>query len=213
MWGMQSIAGFWDAAADTFDDEADHGLRDPAVRAAWAGRLASWLPGEPCDVLDLGCGTGSLSSVLAGQGHRVLGVDLAPRMVARARAKLAGTGARVLVGDAADPPVGERTFDVVLSRHLLWTVPAPEAALARWAALLRPGGRLVLVEGRWHTSGQSAYVEADLPWTGGVSAADLLAALRPIAADPQVHPLTDARLWGREISDERYAVVARTRHP
>ncbi|MZE76013.1 NUDIX hydrolase, partial [Streptomyces sp. SID5475] len=53
--------GYWDAAAPEFDEEPDHGLRDPAVRAAWSARLADWLPGEPSDVLDLGCGTGSLA--------------------------------------------------------------------------------------------------------------------------------------------------------
>ncbi|MFI7689402.1 class I SAM-dependent methyltransferase [Nonomuraea sp. NPDC049655] len=207
---MTTIAGFWDAAADSFDDEADHGLRDPDVRAAWAARLAEWVPAGPLDVLDLGCGTGSLSLLLAVQGHRLTAVDLAPRMVERARAKLAATGATVLTGDAADPPVGDRRFDVVLARHLLWTIPDPEAALARWVSLLRPGGRLVLVEGRWQTSGgQSDYVPGEhFPWMGGVTADNLTTALRPLVGDLQVHPLPDPALWGKEITDERYAVVA-----
>ncbi|MEU3532965.1 methyltransferase domain-containing protein [Streptomyces murinus] len=55
----------WDARAAGFDEEPDHGLRDPAVRAAWAARLRSWLPRRPADVLDLGCGTGSLSLLAA----------------------------------------------------------------------------------------------------------------------------------------------------
>ncbi|MFI7701168.1 class I SAM-dependent methyltransferase [Nonomuraea sp. NPDC049480] len=203
---MTKSAAFWDAAADSFDEEADHGLRDPGVRAAWAGRLAAWLPEGHLDVLDLGCGTGSLSLLLAERGHRVVGVDLAPRMVARARAKLAGREATVLIGDAARPPVGDRRFDVVLVRHVLWALPEPEAALARWAALLRPGGRLVLVEGRWSTE----QGDEGLPWDGGVRAVDLMAALRPIIADLRVDRLTDPALWGREIDDERYAVVART---
>ncbi|MGI5291422.1 class I SAM-dependent methyltransferase [Nonomuraea polychroma] len=213
---MQSIAAYWDAAADSFDEEADHGLRDPGVRAAWADRLAAWLPESRADVLDLGCGTGSLSLLLAERGHRIVGVDLAPRMVARARAKLAGTGAVVLVGDAARPPVGERRFDVVLARHLLWTIPEPEAALTRWAVLLRPGGRLVLVEGRWSTSsesGEGSRRDAGMPWDGGVSAAELVAAVRLTVADLadlRVDVLADPALWGKEIDDERYAVVAVT---
>ncbi|MBO0515984.1 class I SAM-dependent methyltransferase, partial [Streptomyces beijiangensis] len=139
----------WDAEAATFDEEPDHGLRDAGVRAAWAVRLKGWLPGEPSDVLDLGCGTGSLALLAAEQGHRVTGVDLSPEMAELARVKLAGTGAEVLVGDAARPPVGERRFDVVLARHVVWTLGDPAEVLGHWRSLLRPGGRLVLVEGVW----------------------------------------------------------------
>lgn len=57
----------WDAAAGSFDEEPDHGLRDPAVRDAWARRMETWLPTAPSAVLDLGCGTGSLSLLVAGQ--------------------------------------------------------------------------------------------------------------------------------------------------
>ncbi|MFC7648622.1 class I SAM-dependent methyltransferase [Streptosporangium lutulentum] len=132
-----SIASFWDAAASSFDEEADHGLRDPHVKAAWAERLRSWMPSSPADVLDLGCGTGSLSLLLAEQGHRPAGVDLSPLMVEQARRKLATAGfdVAVTVGDASDPPAeAGASFDVVLSRHLLWTLPDPEEALRRWAA-------------------------------------------------------------------------------
>lgn len=133
---------YWEAAAASFDDEPDHGLRDPAVRSAWAARLRSWLPSGPATVLDLGCGTGSLSLLAAEQGHRVMGIDRSARMIARARSKLAGRDAAFLVGDAAEPPVGERRFDVVLVRHVVWALPDPAAALRHWAGLLTPGGRI-----------------------------------------------------------------------
>ncbi|REK87923.1 class I SAM-dependent methyltransferase [Streptomyces inhibens] len=191
-------AAYWDAAAETFDDEPDHGLGDPAVRAAWAARLRGWLPSGPADVLDLGCGTGSLARLAAEQGHRLTGLDRSPRMIARARAKLAGRDATFLVGDAAEPPVGERRFDVVLVRHVLWALPDPPAALRRWAGLLAPGGRLVLVEGRWG--------EAD---PIGIPAAELTALVRPLAAHTYVEELShDPVLWGKEVSDERYALIA-----
>ncbi|NEC82817.1 class I SAM-dependent methyltransferase, partial [Streptomyces sp. SID7958] len=122
----------WDELAPTFDDEPDHGLRDPAVRAAWAARLRAWLPARPGDVLDLGCGTGSLSLLAAEQGHRVTGVDRSPAMVGLAREKLAGRDAVFLQGDAAAPPVGEQRFDVVLVRHVLWTLPEPGRVLRHW---------------------------------------------------------------------------------
>ncbi|MFF1297756.1 MULTISPECIES: class I SAM-dependent methyltransferase [unclassified Streptomyces] len=188
----------WDAEAASFDEEPDHGLRDPEVRAAWADRLRSWLPDRACDILDLGCGTGSLSLLAAEQGHLVTGVDSSPAMVDLARAKLAGRDAAFLVGDAATPPVGEQRFDVVLVRHVLWALPDPGRALRHWRELLRPGGRLVLIEGVW---GAVSPV--------GIPAERLTALLDSVAAHVRVERLSgDPLLWGRAVADERYAVVA-----
>ncbi|MBK3641278.1 MULTISPECIES: bifunctional 2-polyprenyl-6-hydroxyphenol methylase/3-demethylubiquinol 3-O-methyltransferase UbiG [Streptomyces] len=188
----------WDTQAASFDDEPDHGLRDPDVRRAWARRLTAWLPERPCDVLDLGCGTGSLSLLAAEQGHRVTGVDGSTAMVALARAKLAGRDAVFLVGDAAAPPVGEQRFDVVLVRHVLWALPDPGRALRHWRGLLRPGGRLVLVEGVWGTVSPA-----------GIPADDLTALLAPLTGDVRLERLSqETELWGKEVDDERYAVVA-----
>ncbi len=144
------------------------------------------------------------------------GVDLAPRMVERAEAKLAAAGLpeRFLVGDAADPPTGQERYDVLLCRHLLWTLPDPGAALRAWVARLGPGGRLVLVEGRWREAGESgvpyvAGAEA-LPWYGGITAGDLAAAVRPLVSDLRIEPLSgEAELWGGPVTDERYALIAR----
>ncbi|MFF7450816.1 MULTISPECIES: methyltransferase domain-containing protein [unclassified Streptomyces] len=188
----------WNAAARSFDEEPDHGLHDPEVRAAWSERLRSWLPGRAGDILDLGCGTGSLSLLASEQGHHVTGVDSSPAMVDLARAKLAGRDAAFLVGDAAAPPVGEQRFDVVLVRHVLWTLPDPGRALRHWCELLRPGGRLVLVEGVW---GAVSPV--------GIPADRLTALLEPLAGHLRVEPLSgEPALWGRAVDDERYAVVA-----
>lgn len=211
---LAPIATFWDSSADSFDQEPDHGLRSPHVRAAWWLRLTEWLPTAASDVLDLGCGTGSLTLLLARQGHRPTGVDLSPRMIDQAGRKLeqAGFRAPLLVGDAADPPVeaGAR-FDAILVRHLLWTLPAPEEALRRWLGLLRPEGRLVLVEGRWNAPGASPYESATppLPWLGGVTADQLAGALAPLARVVHHERLTDPALWGKAVSDERYVLIAR----
>jgi SAM-dependent methyltransferase len=188
----------WDAEARTFDEEADHGLRDPEIRRAWADRLRGWLPVGAADVLDLGCGTGTLSLLAAEQGHRVTGVDLSPAMIDLARAKLAGRDAAFLVGDAATPPVGEQRYDVVLVRHVLWTLPDPARVLRHWRGLLRPGGRLVLIEGRWGTVSPV-----------GIPADRLTELLAPVAGHVRVERLSDdPLLWGKTVADERYAVVA-----
>ncbi|MEU3216222.1 methyltransferase domain-containing protein [Streptomyces sp. NPDC006971] len=190
----------WDSAADSFDEGPDHGLLDPVVRHAWARRLEGWLPGARSEVLDLGCGTGSLALLAAGQGHRVTAVDRSPRMVERARAKLAGTGSEVLLGDAARPPVGGQRFDVVMVRHVVWLLPDPAAALRHWFGLLRPGGRLVLIEGVWDGA--------------GLPAGQLTGLLAEFTERVHHEPLSgDPDLWGGRVDDERYALVARAEPP
>lgn len=187
---------YWDGFARVFDEEADHGLGDPAVRAAWGERLRDWVP-EQAEVLDLGCGTGSLSVLLAEQGHRVTGVDFAPAMVERARAKADQHGVEVAfrVGDAADPGGEPASYDVVLTRHVLWALPDQTAAVDRWARLLRPQGRFVLIEGTWSTG-------------AGITRDAVQALLAPHATAIEVTTLDDPVLWGKPITDDRFAVTA-----
>jgi ubiquinone/menaquinone biosynthesis C-methylase UbiE len=179
---------FWDAQAATFDDEPDHGLRDPRVREAWARLLLPLMPKPNASVADLGCGTGSLAVLLAEAGHEVRGLDFSARMIEAARAKAAGLAVEFTTGDAASPPYPEASFDVVLARHVLWALPDPAAAVRTWTRLLRPDGVLLLVEGRWSTG-------------AGLTSAQARALVGPGAT---VTPLDDEALWGKQIDDERY---------
>lgn len=192
-----AVREYWNGQAAKFDVEPDHGLADPAIRQAWAELLLPLMPMPECDVADLGCGTGSLSLLLGKAGHRVWGVDLSEQMVARARAKVAdaGVSAEFVVGDASVPPRARGSADVVLARHVLWALPKPDAALARWAGLLRGSGTMILVEGLWGTG-------------AGIPADRCLELVRSHRKNATVTMLTDPALWGREISDERYVVVS-----
>ena len=189
---------YWDSGAAGFDDAPDHGLLDPAVRDAWAGLLLPLLPPAPARVADLGCGTGTLTVLMALAGHLVAGLDLAPRMVALARDKIvaAGVVADVVVGDASSPPWQAGSFDVVLTRHVLWAMPDPEAALTGWIGLLGPGGRLILIEGRW-SSGV------------GLGSADVAELVLRHRLEIEVTRLDDPALWGTPINDERYVITSR----
>lgn len=205
------IADYWNDYAQAYDDEPDHGLADLATRQAWRALLERWLPARSGDVVDLACGTGSLTALVAGLGHRVVAVDLADKMVERARAKTQDLAGQVTfrLGDVCDPPIEAASCDVILARHILWTLPDPQSALARWRSLLRPGGRFLLVEGRWWSVGDQGYNdEGRMPWAGGVRAADLVAAIQPLVRQIEVVPLTDPALWGKDIADERYLLVA-----
>lgn len=189
----------WDAEASTFDEQPDHGLRDPSVRAAWSDLLLPLMPPAPASVVDLGCGTGSLAVLLAQAGYAVRGVDLSGRMlaVAKEKAEEAGVTVELREGDVADPPCSPGAYDVVLARHVLWALPDPSAALGEWVRLLRPGGRLVLIEGRWFTG-------------AGISAEECRRLVLARREDATVSRLDDPALWGAPIEDERYVLVSRS---
>jgi ubiquinone/menaquinone biosynthesis C-methylase UbiE len=195
---MPDPVAHWNAAAESFDDEPDHGLRDPAVRAAWAALLESLLPQPPVRIADIGCGTGSLSCLLASQGHLVRGLDLAPSMIDRARTKAVefSMSVKFEVGDAASLPWPDHCFEVVLCRHLLWALEDPASVVHEWLRVLEPGGQLLLIEGQWSTG-------------AGMPAAAITTILAAAGHSTVVVPLHDASLWGRPIVDQRYLVASR----
>jgi len=193
-----AVGEFWDGEAKAFDERPDHGLRDPAVRAAWGELLLELLPVAPARVADLGCGTGSLSLLMAEAGHQVTGLDISPAMVALAREKVTDAGyvAEFSVGDAAAPLLARGSYDVVLTRHVLWAMADPDVTLSRWLGLLTPNGRLVLIEERWWTE-------------AGMTASDVSKLVLRHRREAEVTVLSDATLWGGSISDERFVVVSR----
>lgn len=96
-------------------------------------------PGEK--IIDLGCGTGSLSAEVAARGALVLGIDGKPELIAQAR--MLNSDLSFVVGDAHDFTTSE-SFDAVASNGALhWMTRDPDAVIAQVHAALRPGGRFV----------------------------------------------------------------------
>jgi ubiquinone/menaquinone biosynthesis C-methylase UbiE len=199
------VAAHWDRRAEHFDEDFGHSIGSPAERAAWDRILDLVVPaGTPLDALDAGCGTGFLSLELAARGHRVTGVDFAPSMLVEARRKAAagGLSVRFEAADAENLPFSPHGFDLAISRHVLWTLPHPEAAIEEWLRMLRPGGRLAIIDGAQYseagappqrenarTSPEYAAIGDQLPFCGGRPQGEIEALLRArglinVAGDP-----------------------------
>ena len=149
---QSKINALWDTASSEYDQQPGHGFSTQEEEQAWKRALASLLPHAPCDVLDVGTGTGVIAAAVADLGHRVTGIDLADGMLAKARLKASAARAgslRFQRADANDPALPAQSFDAVINRHVLWTITDPAGALRNWLALLRPEGRLIIIDGLW----------------------------------------------------------------
>ncbi len=201
----QQVAAHWDRRAPGFDADFGHSIASPAERAAWDRILDLVIPPRASlAALDCGCGTGFLSLEMAGRGHRVTGVDFAAAMLAEARRKAAmqGLDIRFEEADAEQLPFPPGSFDLAISRHVLWTLPHPIAALDEWLRVLRPGGRLVVIDGAQYddttappqrenarVSAEYADITDQLPFFGGRPSDEIVGLLQQrglvnVSADP-----------------------------
>ena len=109
-----------------------------------AGRLT-----KNARVLDVACGPGIVVEALAPAAYEVVGCDITPEMLEKARERCAKAGldnARFTPGRAEALPFPDASFDVVVSRSAVHHFPDPSAAFREMARVVKPGGRIVTVD-------------------------------------------------------------------
>jgi len=130
----------FDHAADVYD--ATRALPPKIVAKQTEALLAELGAAGAERLLEVGIGTGRISRPLMERGVRVIGVDIAPRMLARLREQL-GPGhvpPDLLLGDATRPPFRDRSFRAVLMVHVLHLIADWQSALEEMRRVLAPGG-------------------------------------------------------------------------
>ncbi len=127
----------YDQLADLYDETRGGEGRG----AQYAADLAARLPAGEGPVLEVGVGTGVVALGLARRGVPVVGLDVSPPMLARARARL---GPVVLLGDAMEMPLASASVAHAVSVWVVHAVAEPVRLFAEMARVLRPGGRYVV---------------------------------------------------------------------
>jgi ubiquinone/menaquinone biosynthesis C-methylase UbiE len=147
----EDIRAYWSKRAESFDQSTGHRIEDTAEAPTWRALIREAFGDiKGRRVLDLACGTGEISRMLLDMGADVTGVDFAEPMLSRAKTKHAGRAFRGVIADVEDLKLeADASYDAVVTRHLVWTLVNPHAAFAEWRRVLKPGGRLLVMDGDW----------------------------------------------------------------
>lgn len=141
----EQIVHYWEKRSESFLEQRRAELANPIAKR-WMKEIEKQIPEKRrLKILDVGCGAGFFSILLAKEGHEVFGIDLTPEMIENAiqLAEEENADCRFQVMDAEKPIFADETFDVVISRNLTWTLPNAEHAYSEWMRVLKTGGILL----------------------------------------------------------------------
>ena len=136
-------------------------------------RAVAWELRGATDILELGCGPGRLLATVLDTypETRLTAVDLSPYMLERARAE-AGPGVALHHANSTRLPFPDESFHAVATMHHLGHMPVEEAAAATREAerVLKPGGRLIVLDHSWHDKHEAGLrLQRDRPIAKGLS--------------------------------------------
>jgi ArsR family transcriptional regulator len=152
-----------------FDELAGRFGKDYVPGRSWKGLAEALLKVTNQGVVaDLGAGEGTLAQMLARQADRVIAVDLSPKMVEFGRelaVKHELPNLEYRLGDIEEPPLDDASVDLAFLSQALHHAGSPEKALLQAFRIVKPGGRLVVLDLLQHTFEQARELYADV-WLG-----------------------------------------------
>jgi ubiquinone/menaquinone biosynthesis C-methylase UbiE len=146
----ETVSKYWDWRSQTYTNGA-YGFQE-VEKSVWKRELRPSLSGGGgLNILDVGTGPGFLALILAEMGHKVTGVDISQGMLEKARdnALMMNLNVDFRHADGERLPFEDESFDLLVNRHLLWTLPNPKEAIEEWARVLKPNGNILAIDGAW----------------------------------------------------------------
>ena len=150
---LEQIRQYWNSRAEGYTLSNREELEDEHRIFLWEQQIRRALNGRVCrHVLDVGCGPGFFSVLLARLGYEVTAVDYTENMLTEARKNAAHYGVDIDFRrmDAQKLDFEDGIFDLVISRNVLWTLEQPEQAYREWLRVLKPNGTLMNFDGNFY---------------------------------------------------------------
>lgn len=147
----ERIKNYWGKRSGSFLEQRRAELHSPLAER-WIGEICEHLPEKKeLKILDVGCGAGFFSILLAKEGHKVVGTDLTKEMIEQSEilAREEKVDCHFIVMDAEKLEFQAESFDVVISRNLTWTLPNAKKAYREWFRVLKKGGILLNFDGNY----------------------------------------------------------------
>lgn len=150
---LEQIRQYWNSRAEGYTLSNREELEDEHRIFLWEQQIRRALNGRICrHVLDVGCGPGFFSVLLARLGYEVTAVDYTENMLAEARKNAAHYGVKIDFRqmDAQNLDFEDGIFDLVISRNVLWNMEQPEQAYKEWLRVLKPNGTVMNFDGNFY---------------------------------------------------------------
>lgn len=149
---LDGLKSYWGVRSESYSRQNIEELNN-WKKDAWRQLILKYAPPK-CHmrILDVGTGPGFFAINLALAGHQVSAVDVTEEMLAHARENAGAYGAEAdfVLYDGEHLPFANESFDLVISRNVLWNLEKPEAALREWKRVLSPEGRIVYFDANWY---------------------------------------------------------------
>ncbi|WP_035356000.1 class I SAM-dependent methyltransferase [Acetobacterium malicum] len=146
---LEQIRSYWNMRAPSFSRGNVEEL-ESREKETWIKNIVSFAPLPDYQrVLDIGCGPGFFSIMLAQSGYQVTAVDYTDNMLVEAQknAERFGVSIDFLQMDAQNLAFEDESFDFVVSRNLTWNLEYPMKAYSEWLRVLRPQGKMLNHDG------------------------------------------------------------------
>jgi ubiquinone/menaquinone biosynthesis C-methylase UbiE len=146
------IRKYWNSRAQDYSSNTGHGFNSAEEYGLWSQAVTRNLPAvSGKKALDLGTGPGYMAMLLCRLGYEVTGLDMSEDMlkIARQRADKLGMSLEFKQGDVESPPFEKESMDIIVCRHIMWTLFDLNKAIETWKKILRNNGILLIIDGVW----------------------------------------------------------------
>ena len=145
----EKIKHAWEISAEGYSKRVVVGDFKSPGKDIWTKLILEKAPRDgELKILDVGTGPGVFASILAAAGHDTTGIDISPKMLEEARANAASIGVSptFIEMDSQHIDFPDNTFDMIISRNVMWIIQKPEEVYATWLRILKPGGVVIVFD-------------------------------------------------------------------